>query len=187
MLPPQWRKYKNKNWFKCPHLDLFILTHTAQFFLLWQGANAGFVPWFKLHYISGGDGVSAIYEWMGDENSINKTMHYVLKDHLGSYETIITPGKAIEKLSFDPWGRRRNPVDWTYDNVPTNYTFSRGFTGHEHLDNFDLINMNGRVYDPWLGRFLSPDPIVQAPNYSQSYNRYSYVFNNPLKYTDPTG
>lgn len=47
--------------------------------------------------------------------------------------------------------------------------------------------MNGRVYDPWLGRFLSPDPIVQAPNYSQSYNRYSYVFNNPLKYVDPTG
>ena len=112
------------------------------------------------------DGLFAIYEITENEHGIHKTMHYVLKDHLGSYETIITPGKEVEKLSFDPWGRRRNPVDWTYDNVPTNYTFSRGYTGHEHLDYFDLINMparrsasgggNGRVYDPWLGRFLSP-------------------------------
>jgi hypothetical protein len=47
--------------------------------------------------------------------------------------------------------------------------------------------MNGRVYDPWLGRFLSPDPFVQAPTYSQNYNRYSYALNNPLKYIDPSG
>ena len=50
-----------------------------------------------------------------------------------------------------------------------------------------LLNMNGRVYDPVVGRFLSPDPNVQSPNDLQSYNRYSYVFNNPLRYTDPTG
>jgi hypothetical protein len=47
--------------------------------------------------------------------------------------------------------------------------------------------LNGRVYDPWLGRFLSPDPFVQSPSYSQSYNRYSYCLNNPLRYTDPSG
>jgi len=47
--------------------------------------------------------------------------------------------------------------------------------------------MDGRVYDPRLGRFLSPDPYVQDPTYSQSLNRYSYVWNNPLRYTDPTG
>ncbi len=94
-------------------------------------------------------------------------------------------------------GRRRNPTDWTYNNMPTSYLFDRGFTGHEHLDNFDLINMparrndsgggNGRMYDPWLGRFLSPDPFIQAPTYSQNFNRYSYALNNPLKYTDPSG
>ncbi|RLD69094.1 MAG: hypothetical protein DRI87_09925, partial [Bacteroidetes bacterium] len=67
------------------------------------------------------------------------------------------------------------------------YLFDRGFTGHEHLDNFDLINMNGRVYDPWLGRFLSPDNFVQSATYSQNFNRYSYALNNPLKYTDPDG
>ena len=47
--------------------------------------------------------------------------------------------------------------------------------------------MNGRVYDPFLARFLSPDPLVQAPGYGQNFNRYSYAFNNPLKYTDPDG
>ena len=55
------------------------------------------------------------------------------------------------------------------------------------MPNFSLINMNGRLYDPILGRFLSPDNYVQIPNFSQSFNRYSYCLNNPLKYTDPDG
>ncbi|WKD50594.1 RHS repeat domain-containing protein [Microbulbifer spongiae] len=66
-------------------------------------------------------------------------------------------------------------------------TSKRGYTGHEHLDRTGLIHMNGRIYDPTLGRFLSPDPIVQAPTYSQSWNRYSYVLNNPMSLVDPTG
>ncbi len=63
----------------------------------------------------------------------------------------------------------------------------RGYTFHEHLPQFALINMNGRVYDPVLGRFLSPDPYVQAPTNTQNYNRYSYCINNPLKYVDLSG
>ena len=64
----------------------------------------------------------------------------------------------------------------------------RGFTGHEHLPSvFGLIDMNGRMYDPVLGRFLSPDPYVQAPDYAQNFNRYAYCYNNPLVYTDPDG
>ena len=63
----------------------------------------------------------------------------------------------------------------------------RGYTFHEHLEPFGLINMNGRVYDPVLARFLSPDPYVQAPDYTQNFNRYSYCLNNPFKYTDPSG
>lgn len=69
----------------------------------------------------------------------------------------------------------------------TTHLFSRGFTGHEHLDKFGLINMNGRLYDPLLGRFLSPDPFIQAPDNTQSYNRYSYCLNNPLIFSDPSG
>jgi RHS repeat-associated protein len=95
-------------------------------------------------------------------------------------------GKLVESLSYDPWGRRRNPNNWTDYNISSTL-FDRGFTGHEHLPQFGLINMNGRVYDPFLARFLSPDPFVQAPDYSQNFNRYSYAFNNPLKYTDPDG
>ncbi|CAC9977428.1 hypothetical protein, partial [uncultured Gammaproteobacteria bacterium] len=64
---------------------------------------------------------------------------------------------------------------------------NRGFTGHEHIDEMGFIHMNGRVYDPQIGRFLSADPYIQDPYNTQSYNRYSYVINNPLKYTDPTG
>jgi RHS repeat-associated protein len=66
-------------------------------------------------------------------------------------------------------------------------TTTRGFTDHEQIDAVGLIHMNGRMYDPTLGRFLSPDDYVQFPHASQSYNRYSYVLNNPASYQDPSG
>ena len=136
-----------------------------------------------LHYINGPDGLFAIMLKQGNA----ETMYYVHKDYLGSITAITdASGNLVESLSYDPWGRRRNPDDWTdYDVNRT--LFDRGFTGHEHLPIFGLINMNGRLYDPFLARFLSPDPFVQAPDYTQNYNRYSYCLNNPLKYTDPTG
>ncbi len=62
-----------------------------------------------------------------------------------------------------------------------------GYTGHEHYQDFGIINMNGRIYDPAMGRFFSPDPFIQDPENLQSFNQYSYVYNNPLKYTDPSG
>jgi len=52
---------------------------------------------------------------------------------------------------------------------------------------FGIINMGGRIYDAALGRMLQADPFVQEPTASQSFNRYTYVFNNPLSYTDPSG
>ncbi len=63
----------------------------------------------------------------------------------------------------------------------------RGFTGHEHIDELELIHMNGRVYDPETGRFMSPDPFVKDPYNTQGFNRYAYVLGNPLKYVDPSG
>ena len=92
-------------------------------------------------------------------------------------------------LGYTPWGARRNPDGTSADST----TFAgpagghRAFTGHEAIPEIDLINMNGRVYDPELARFLSPDPHVQFSADLQSYNRYSYVSDNPLKYADPTG
>ena len=111
-------------------------------------------------------------------------MSCVLKDHIGSLYASITNGE-VEHYSFDAWGRERNHNTMEYDNVTT--TFDRGFCMHEHYRDFGLINMNGRMYDPLVGRMLSPDIVIQDPEYSQSYNRYSYCFNNPLRFTDPSG
>ncbi len=139
----------------------------------------------KLHYISTPNGVSAMY--VLDNNSLGK-MYYFHKDHLGSLtEVTDKDGQIVEENSYDAWGRRRNPDDWTYDNIPSMHITDHGFTGHEHMDAFSLINMKGRIYDPVIGRFLSPDRYVQAPTNTQSYNRYSYCMNNPLNATDPTG
>ena len=95
----------------------------------------------------------------------------------------------MQELSYDAWGQLRNPADqtvYTPGNEPELF-LGRGYTGHEHLPMFGLVNMNARLYDPALGRFLSPDPYVQNPLFSQNFNRYAYALNNPTKYTDPTG
>jgi RHS repeat-associated protein len=96
-------------------------------------------------------------------------------------------GAMLEEYSYDPWGRRRSPEDWLTTDVTAPGITTRGYTGHEHLDAFGLIHMNGRIYDPHVGRILNPDPIIQEPLNIQNYNRYSYCLNNPLKYTDPSG
>ena len=138
----------------------------------------------ETHYVSSPTGLVAILVKQG---SAVQT-YYVETDHLGSVTGIINTDKTYaSKSSYDAWGRRRNPADWSYNNIPTPVITDRGFTGHEHLDRFGLINMNGRMYDPVVGRFLGVDPVVQAPDYSQSFNGYSYCWNNPLKYTDPSG
>ena len=74
-----------------------------------------------------------------------------------------------------------------FTRTPTEPLIDRGFTFHEHLYPFTLINMNGRAYDPLVGRFLSTDPYIQAPDNTQNLNRYSYCLNNPLRYSDPSG
>ena len=135
----------------------------------------------KVHYLTSSTGLFAIFAV--DSNN-NGTMSYVLKDHQGSMYATIT-GNTVERYNFDAWGRRRNPQTLSYDNVTT--SFDRGYTLHEHYDDFGLINMNGRLYDPLVGRMLSPDIVIQDEQNSQAYNRYLYCFNNPLKFTDPSG
>src|SRR5690606_1316704 len=107
----------------------------------------------KLHYIYGGDGLAAIFV----KTNTAQNLYYIHKDHLGSF-TAVTDGNGakVEETSYDPWGRRRNATICTFDNMASTYMFDRGYTGHEHLYEFSLINMNGRVYDPILGRFMSP-------------------------------
>jgi RHS repeat-associated protein len=113
---------------------------------------------------------------------------YFVKDHLGSIAVIVNgAGVVHERLAYDAWGKRRHP-NGTDDaaNILT-ASATRGFTGHEMIDEMDLVNMNGRVYDPALGRFLSADPFIHDVTNAQDLNRYSYVHNNPLSYTDMNG
>ena len=113
-----------------------------------------------------------------------RSLGYWHKDHLGSVVAITSETGALKQtFAYDPWGNRTNPGLATGEP----YAEERGYTGHEHLTEVRLIHMNGRVYDPVAGRMLQADPVVQDPMGSQSYNRYSYVLNNPLVYTDPSG
>jgi RHS repeat-associated protein len=91
-------------------------------------------------------------------------------------------------LAHDAWGKRRsaNGISDTTDSL-VGLTTDRGFTLHEHLDEMGVVHMNGRIYDPLIGRVMSADPFIQAPSMLQSHNRYSYVMNNPLNLTDPSG
>ena len=117
---------------------------------------------------------------------------YVMRDHLGSITHVYTAEPIptlLQELSYDAWGRLRNPDTheaYASDSVPTPI-LGRGYTGHRHIAGIGLIDMNARLYDPMLGRFLSPDPHIQSPDCPQNNNRYTYCLNNPLRYTDPTG
>ena len=148
------------------------------------------------------DGLSGIVRY--DSRTSTYTPYSVETDHLGSITAMYNnSGTKVLAATYDAWGKRMQTT--------STLEFRRGYTGHEHIDGFDLINMNsaierehgefyspvpsvsrmgeanGRVYDPLIGRFLSPDPFIQLPDFSQNFNRYSYCLNNPLKYTDPSG
>lgn len=121
-----------------------------------------------------------------------RQFRYVFTDHLGSMDTLVDQnGTVVERFSFDAHGSRRSADGANaWSGLISNYTAPttrRGFTGHEHVDSAGIVHMNGRLYDAALGRMLSPDPIVQEPFNAQNLNRYTYVLNNPLSYTDPSG
>lgn len=137
----------------------------------------------------GGDAYSAAAVYVKEGTSA-WTVYYICRDYLGSITHVITSTGAVkQELSYDAWGRLRNPANqglYAIGSEPALF-LGRGYTGHEHLTMFGLINMNARLYDPVLGRFLSPDPYIQDILSSQNHNRYSYCLNNPLKYTDENG
>ncbi|MDD6209945.1 MAG: FG-GAP-like repeat-containing protein, partial [Bacteroidales bacterium] len=117
-------------------------------------------------YIDLPDGM-IIYEKSGNSSAFR----YVHTDHLGSIRTVTGPSKELlARYYYNAWGKR----SVTYLKNGTEAE-TRGYTGHEHLDEFGLINMNARLYDPVLGRLLGMDPNIQLPDYTQNFNRYSYA------------
>ena len=149
-------------------------------------------------------GVVGTYDHKASGTSAaDNTRSYYHYDHLGTIVAVtgswLDASEApnpyaesaglVQRYAYDAWGRERSPADWA-GTPPADLghvDVHRGFTGHEMLRHLGLVHMNGRIYDPITGRFLSPDPFVQSPGNLQNFNRYSYVLNNPLSYTDPSG
>ncbi|MDR1973558.1 MAG: FG-GAP-like repeat-containing protein [Bacteroidales bacterium] len=160
-----------------------ILQYTKYYLGNYEEKQGGENNITSYSYIPLPDGTQAV--------CINDNIYYLLTDHLGSIVAVATSDSGIiERYNYDGYGRRRNPVTLAYEwitdttSITDRPVIDRGFSGHEHLDEFHLINMNARLYDPWLGQFISPDPLAdQYPGVSP----YSYCGNNPINKIDPTG
>ena len=151
---------------------------------------------FHKYTMTAGGQVIGTYTQIEDANGslVTSKTTRILTDHLGSVDVVCDANSnACTYTSFSAFGERRNAVNWNSvtnlsgTSLYNSYGITMGYTGHEMDDDLGLINMKGRIYDASLGRFISADPMIQAPNNSQSYNRYTYVFNNPLSLVDPTG
>lgn len=142
------------------------------------------------HYIQVGRQAVALYT---RPSSGSITTQYLHLDHLGSVAEVTNGSGAVDvSENFDAFGQRRDATDWAGPpaaGVVTTIagTSQRGYTFHTNLESSSLIHMNGRIADGLTGRFLSADPYITNPGGTQFFNRYSYVNNNPLSFTDPSG
>jgi RHS repeat-associated protein len=144
------------------------------------------------HYIRAGSDTIAIWKRtkVGTAAPTEET-RYLHRDHQGSVVALTNAAQVIERMAFEPWGKRRSSSTWDPANptvVVNGSTYTkRGFTGHESVDELGFVHMNGRIYDPEIGKFLSADPTMQFPESTQGFNRYAYAGNNPLTNVDPSG
>lgn len=122
------------------------------------------------------------------ENTASPSYFYLHRDYQGSILAITnSTGVVVEKRQFDVWGNVVKVEDAAGNLLPKLTFFDRGYTGHEHLQTIALINMNARLYDPVIHRFLQADNFIADSSNGQNYNRYSYCLNNPTKYVDTDG
>lgn len=129
----------------------------------------------------------------GDADS--REEEFLFTDALGSVSAVTNAlGGVVQRYQYDAWGRPRSVTDWksmdllAWEGLKRENTAThQGFTSHKMLDEISLIHMGGRVYDPKIGRFMSADPVVESLARADSFNRYAYVLNSPLNFTDPSG
>jgi len=159
--------------------------------VVWEGSNPALGTGEYRRYIGG----VVIATWF-EVSNIDR-VRYQHTDHQGSITALTDENGQIEaQMGFDAWGQRRNGNNWNavWQQWAMGITPAwamnalavtpRGYTGHEHVDDMGIIHMNGRIYDALLARFLQADPFVED---STTLNRYTYVHNNPLAFTDPSG
>ncbi|WP_371666573.1 FG-GAP-like repeat-containing protein [Streptomyces sp. NBC_00289] len=145
------------------------------------------------HRFHKGSGDKDVFHLAGPDGSIGQAVfdgvktdvQYNLTDRLGSTATTLdTSGNPLQTLYYEPFGRlvTKNGTPFT----GTTGDLTRTFTGHENTPNTGLINMKGRLYDPNNHTFITPDPVLDTTT-SQTLNPYTYVHNDPLNNTDPSG
>ncbi len=160
-------------------------TNTVYFASLYERTSDGEADGEREHRYrihAAGRQVAQVTRYELADEITEEAVQYLHSDALGSPEVITDEtGDLVDRRAFDPFGKLEA------GDLPGTPSVSTGFTGHEHDTELGWINMGGRIYDPTVARFLTPDPIIQAPYSSQGLNAYSYVFNNPLNFTDPTG
>jgi RHS repeat-associated protein len=145
------------------------------------------------HYLYASSGVIGVFEAMESATtgaSQGTKTKYFHKDHLGSVEVVTDQNKSVlARYSYDAFGKNRdsNLGGFLTDTSSILQVTPHRFTAHEHMDNMGIIHMNGRTYDPELGRFMSADPNIDGAANPQGYNRFSYLQNNPLNAIDPSG
>jgi RHS repeat-associated protein len=138
-----------------------------------------------IFYVPGSDGALTQVSYSDDGTTKKEWHEYVHADALGSAVAVTDDSSAVTRFDSEPFGKRIQPNGAAYTGLLPNVQV--GFTGHHMDDDLGLVNMKGRIYDPSQRRFVSPDPLVARPMNVQGYNRYSYVYNNPLNLTDPSG
>ena len=186
----------NRNRYKRVDIDTDVTNNNRKVTTLYLGSvekvfNADYTQQWK-RSLPGG---VQINRTLLNGNFQKQDVAYLLKDHLGSINAVVDSlGSLQQVMAFDPWGQRRDTLNWekiltdiSSFKLASKPVTTRGFTGHEMVDEMEIIHMNGRIYDARLGRFLQADPIVQEPTTIGSLNRYSYVMNNPLNAIDPSG
>ncbi len=164
---------------------LFLLNVLAS---VWAAGNA---DWSK-HI------VPKLYEAEADAVQVVKSdslslrpIYQIYRDQLGS-ALLYANRTHSYGFHYSPWGTRLSDetTQTTYRSgqaLPQGCPFYRTYTGHEDLWMFGLLNMNARLYNPYLGRFLSPDPLLNQEGGLLDYNPYVYARNNPYKYIDRDG
>ncbi|NVB37054.1 hypothetical protein G6O69_04375 [Pseudenhygromyxa sp. WMMC2535] len=133
--------------------------------------------------------VAQIEHELDSQQILSARTRYLHDDHQGSTDIVTDEqGELVQRLSFDAWGRDRDPDDWS---APEEFSVlaavARGYTGHQSRADLGLVDMGGRLYDPQLGRMTSADPLIVDAYTAQGWNRFAYVQNDPLSQIDPSG
>ncbi|HKU17653.1 MAG TPA: RHS repeat-associated core domain-containing protein, partial [Candidatus Saccharimonadales bacterium] len=155
------------------------VTETTVYVGAFEAVTTGGVTTYRYHLSADSREVAEVDLSNSGSNVVEK-ISYVLSDHLGSVDVVETTDASgnllsTTDMSFSAWGGRREPSTWLppvgSSETQTDHAADRyGFTHQEMLDNVGIVHMNGRIYDPNLGRFLSVDPVFEFPTNTQSLN-----------------